>query len=141
MQVECRQDVPPQRSYPTVDVADGRVITQVQKSGQDWVADLGELRHRAGLDVVHTVAHHQLGSVVQRMNEPRDLPEVIREIGVDHHHVVAARGVEASEVGLAVAAAGLLDHPRLGGARDVAATVLATRCRRQQLRRQYRLTV
>ena len=59
-------------------------------------------------------------------DEARDLGEVVGEVGVGHHDVVAARGGEAGEVGAAVAPARLVDDAsRRRRAR-------ARRCRRSE---------
>ncbi len=64
---------------------------EVQEAREQRVADVAvQPRHRAGLDVVHAVAHHELGAVVQLGHEAGDLVEVIREVGVGHHDVLAA---------------------------------------------------
>ena len=88
------------------------------------VADAAQHRHRAGLDGVHPVPHDQLGTAVELADEARDLLEVVREIGVDHHDVVATRRREAGEVGAAVAAPRLVDDPGAGEAGEDAAAVV-----------------
>ena len=88
---------------------------QVEESREDRVADVAvQPRHRARLDVVHPVADHHLGAVLELGDEARDLLEVVGEVGVGHHDVLAAGGGEAGEVGAAVAAAALVDDARAG---------------------------
>jgi len=54
----------------------------------------------------------------------RDLAEVVGEVGVGHHDVLAAGSREAGEIGAAVAAPALEDHPRAGRRRKFRAAVL-----------------
>ena len=81
-------------------------------------------RHRARLDGLHAVAHDELGAAVELADEARDLLEVVREVGVDHHDVVAPGLREAGEVGAAVAAPRLVDDPGAGEAGEDAAAVV-----------------
>ncbi len=83
-----------------------------------------ERRHRARLDGLHPVPHHELCAVVELTDEARDLLEVVREVGVDHHDVIAAGLREAGEVGAPVAAPRLVHDPRTGEAREDAAAVV-----------------
>jgi hypothetical protein len=54
--------------------------------------------HRAGLDPTReAVAHHQVGSGAEPLEERHHAREVVAPIRVAHHHVPAARG-EAAEV-------------------------------------------
>ena len=76
------------------------------------------------MDVVHPVAHDELGAVVEMVDEARDLAEVVREVGVGHDDVAPARGGEARQVGAAVAAARLVHHARAGGRGQLGAAVL-----------------
>ena len=62
--------------------------------------------------------------VVELLDEARDLVEVVGEVGVGHHDVVAARGGEAGQVGAAVAAARLVHDARAGGGGELGAAVL-----------------
>ncbi len=109
-QVEPRQHVAAQRAHPAVGVVDAGAEQQVQEAGQQRVADVAVVpRHRARVDVLHPVADHDVGAVVELGDEPRDLVEVVGQVGVDHHDVAAAGGGEAGQVGAAVAAP-RLDH-------------------------------
>ena len=92
-------------------------------------------RHRARLDVVHAVADHHLRAALQRRDEARDLVEVVRQVGVGHHDVAAARGREAGEVGAAVAAPALDDDARAGLLGERARSRPRSRCRRRPPRR------
>ena len=106
-------------------VRHARAEEEVQDPGQHGVADVAmQPGHRPRLDVVHAVAHHQLCTGPQLGDETRDLAEVISQIGVRHHDVVAPRGGEAGAVCRAVAAPGLKDHARAGRLCDLGAAVL-----------------
>ena len=60
------QHVAAQRAHAAVGVFDARAEEQVQEAREQRVADVAvQPRHRAGLDVVHAVAHHELRAVVQ----------------------------------------------------------------------------
>ena len=61
------------------------------------------------MDVVHPVAHDQLGALVELLDEAGDLGEVVGEVGIGHHDVAALSGGEAAQVGASVAALGLVD--------------------------------
>jgi hypothetical protein len=125
VQVERRQDVPPEGAHSAMDVAHARLAEEVQETAQDRIADVTvQPWHCAGLDAVHPIAHDELSAVVELVDEARDVVEVVRQIGVDHDHVVAARSAEAGEVGAAVAAPRLEDDARAGGAGELAASVL-----------------
>ena len=58
------------------------------------------------------------------VDEARDVAEVVGQVGVGHHDVLAARGGEAGEVGAAVAAPRLVHHERAGVARELRAAVV-----------------
>ena len=78
------------RAHPAVGVADAGAEEEVEDAGEDRVADVAvQPRHRAGLDVVHPVADHDLGAVVELGDEARDVVEVVGQVGVGHHDVVA----------------------------------------------------
>jgi hypothetical protein len=62
--------------------------------------------------------------VLELLEEAGDLAEVVREVGIGHHHVAPAGGGQAGHVRVAVAAAALGDHPRAGGGRQLGAAVL-----------------
>ena len=124
-QVEPRQHVAPQRAHAAVRVADAGAEEDVEDAGEDRVADVAvQPRHRARVDVVHPVAHDELGALVELLDEARDLAEVVREVGVAHHDVAAARGGEAGEVGAAVAAPRLVHDARAGRRGELGGAVL-----------------
>ena len=124
-QVERRQDVAAQAAHAAVRVADARAEEEVQRAAQQRVADVAvDPVHRARLDVVHPVAHDELGAVAQLLDEARDLVEGVRHVGVEHHDVLAARGGEAREVGRAVAAPRLVDDARAGRRGELGAAVV-----------------
>ena len=109
---------------------------QVEEARQQRVADVAvQPRHRARVDVVHAVADHQVGAVLELGDEARDLVEVVGQVGVGHHDVLAARGREAGEVGAAVAAPRLVDDARAGRRRELARCRPRSRCRRRRPRR------
>jgi hypothetical protein len=60
------------------------------------------------------------------LDEARNLLEVVREIGVDHHDVVASSFGEAGEVRTAIAAPRLVYDPRPSQTRENAAAVIGT---------------
>ncbi len=98
---------------------------EVEDSRQHGIADVAvQPWHRAGLDVVHAVAHDQLGACLQLRDEARDLAEVVGEIGVGHHDVLAPSGGEARQIGASVAASGLEDDPCAGRLRDLGTAIL-----------------
>ena len=73
-QVEPRQHVAAQRAHAAVRVADAGAEEDVEDAGEHRVADVAvQPRHRARVDVVHPVAHHELGAVVELLDEARDL--------------------------------------------------------------------
>ena len=120
-----RQDVAPEAAHAAVRVADAGAEEEVQRAAQQRVADVAvDPVHRARLDVVHPVAHHELGAVAQLLDEVRDLVERIRHVGVEHHDVLAARRREAGEVGRAVAAPRLVHDAGAGGRRELGAAVV-----------------
>jgi hypothetical protein len=67
-----------------------------------------------GLDVVHAVAHDELGAVLELLDEAGDVGEVVGQVGVGHDDVLAAGGAEAGQVGGAVAAARLVHDAGAG---------------------------
>ena len=98
---------------------------EVERAGEDRVADVAvQPRHGAGLDAVHAVAHDEVGAVLELLEEARDLAEVVGQVGVGHHDVAAAGGGEAGHVGVAVAAAALVDDAGAGGERERGGVVL-----------------
>ncbi len=124
-QVERRQDVAPESAHPAVRVAHAGAEEEVERSAEQRIADVAmHPVHRARLDVVHPVAHDELGAVAQLLDEPRDVGERIGHVGVEHHDVLAAGGAEAGEVGRAVAAARLVHDTRSGGGGELGAAVI-----------------
>ena len=126
LQVEHREDIAPERSHAAPRVADRSAEEQVEEARHERVADAAQHGHRAGLDGVHPVPHDQLGTAVELLDEARDLLEVVREVGVDHHDVVALGLCEAGEVGAAVAAPRLVHDPGAGETGEDAAAVVGT---------------
>ncbi len=95
-QIEARQHVGAKRAHPAVGVLHAGAEEQVQQARQDRVADVAvKPRHRARLDVVHAIAHHELRPAFQLGHEVRDLVEVVGEVGVGHHDVATSRRGEA----------------------------------------------
>ncbi len=95
-QVEPGQDVAAQAAHAAVGVADAGAEEHVEHAGQHRVADVAvQPGHRARVDVVHPVAHDEVGAVLELLDEARDLAEVVGQVGVAHDDVLAARGGEA----------------------------------------------
>ena len=85
-----RQHVAAQRAHAAVGVVDAGAEQQVEEARQQRVADVAVMpRHRARMDVLHPVADHHVGAVLQLGDEARDLVEVVGEVGVGHHDVSA----------------------------------------------------
>ena len=115
----------PHGAHAAVGVADAGAEEEVEHAGEHRVADVAvQPGHRAGLDVLHPVAHHEVGALLELLDEARDVVEVVGEVGVGHHDVVAARGGEAGQVGAAVAAPRLEHHQRAGVAGQLGAAVV-----------------
>ncbi len=114
-QIEAGQDVAAQGPHPAVGVLDAGAEEEVQHAGEHRVAHVAvQPRHRARVDVVHPVAHDHLGAAVQPLDEPGDVLEVVGEVGVEHHDVLALGRGEPGQVGAAVAAARFVDHAGAG---------------------------
>ena len=98
---------------------------EVEHAGEHRVADVAvEPRHCPGVDLAAQArTHHEVGAVLERLDEARDLGEVVGLVGVAHHDVLAAGGCEAGEVGAAVTLALLVDHPGARLAREVGRAV------------------
>ncbi len=124
LEVEPRQRVAADRAEAAVRVADRRPVDEVEEAGEDRVADAAHQRHRARLDVLHPVSHHELRALIELPDEVGDLLEVVREVRVDHDDVVAAGGREAGEVRAPVPAPGLVHDRRAGGGGELGAAVL-----------------
>ena len=92
-------------------------------------------RHRAGVDVLHPVADHHVGAGFELGDEPRDLVEVVGQVGVGHHDVAAAGSGEAGQVSAAVAALGARRTTlRPGRLRQRGRCRRRSRCRRRRPR-------
>ena len=134
-QVQPGQHVAADRPHAAVRVADAGAEQEVEDAGQDRVADVAvQPRHGAGMDVVHPVAHHELGAGLELLDEARDLVEVVGEVGVGHHDVAAAGGGEAGEVRAAVAASRLASRRGRRRRRRARRSGPPTRCRRRRPR-------
>ena len=91
--------VPAYCAHAAVRVPHAGAEEEVEDAREHRVADVAvQPRHRARLDVVHPVAHHEVGAVLELLDEARDLGEVVREVGVGHHDV-ARRGRRRSRPG------------------------------------------
>ncbi len=88
----AREHVAAQRAHAAVGVVDAGAEEEVEHAGQDRVADVAvQPRHRARLDVVHPVADHEVGAVLAARATKRGIVvEVVGEVGVGHHDVLAA---------------------------------------------------
>ncbi len=117
-QVKPGQHVAPERPHPAMGVVDAGPEQQIQEARQQRVADVAvKPRHRPGVDVLHPVADHHVGAVVELGHEPGDLREVVGEVRVGHQDVAAPRDGESRHVGAPVAPLGLVhdERPRRGG--------------------------
>ena len=124
-QVEAGQHVAADGAHAAVGVLDARAEEEVEHPGEHGVAHVAvQPGHGARVDVVHPVAHHQLGTAVEAVDEAGDVLEVVGEVGVEHHDVLALCRREAGQVCAAVAAARLVDHAGAGGLGQGGAAVL-----------------
>ena len=124
-QVERVEHIATQRAHATVGVAHAGAEEEVEQARQDRVADVAVVPgHRAGFDVLHPVAHHQLRSAVELADEVGDLIEVVGQVGVRHDDVVAASRGKPGQICAAVAAAALDDHARACAGGELGAAVL-----------------
>ena len=131
-QVQALQDLTAHAAHAAVGVADAGAIEQIQEPCQQRIADIaGAAMASPRLDVVHAVPDHDLGAVLHRRQELRDLLEVVRQVGVEHHDVLAAGRVKAGQIGRAVTAATLLDDGCARPRGDLAAPVARSCCRRR----------
>ena len=124
-QVQPGEHVAADPAHAAVGVLDPGPVEEVEHPREHWVAHVAvQPRHRPGVDVVHPVAHHEVGALLELAHEARDLLEVVGEVGVHHHDVAAARGREAGEVGAAVPALLLAHHDRTRPLRQLGAAVI-----------------
>ena len=106
-------------------VADAGAKEQIEDTREHWVTDVSvQPRHRPGMDVAHAVAHHELGACVKPPDEPRDVVEVIGEVGVGHHDIVAGGRRKSGHVGAAVAPPPLVNDPCASGLGELSAAVI-----------------
>ena len=112
-QIQLGQHVASERAHPAVGVIDPGPEQQVEKAREQRVADVAVMPgHRARVDVLHPVADHHVGAVLQLGEEVRDLAEVVGEIGVGHHDVATSCHSEPRHVGASIAPLWLVDHDR-----------------------------
>ena len=124
-QIEAWQHVAAQGAHAAVRVVDAGAERMFSNPGQQRVADVAVMpRHRARMDVVHPVADHHVGAVLELAQEVGDLVEVVGEVGVGHHDVRAAGGGEPGQIGAAVAALGFAHDERARGRRQLGAAVV-----------------
>ena len=124
-QVELEQALAAEGAHAAVGVAHAGAEEEVEGAREQRVADVAvQPRHRAGLDAVHAVAHDEVGARLELGQEARDLAEVVGQVGVGHHDVAPAGGAEAGHVGVAVAAAALVDDAGAGLDRQCRAVVV-----------------
>ena len=110
VEVERRQRVAADRSHAAVRVGDLHAEEDVEHARQDRVADEAvEERHRVAVDrPLEARADDEVVSLLELVDERRELLQRVGLVGVAHDDVLAARFCEAREVGAPVAA------PRLG---------------------------
>jgi hypothetical protein len=102
-----------------------RTEEEIENSAEHRVTDVPvQPGHRSRMDVVHTVADHEVGPGLQRLEKARDLLEVIGQVGVGHHHVAPLGGAEACQVGAAIPSAWLVGDVRAGARGDLGAAVV-----------------
>ena len=106
----CRQRVAAHGAHAAVRVRDLDAEQEVQHPGEDRVADEAvQERHRVTVDrPLEARADDEVVSLLEAIDERRELLQGIRLVGVAHHDVLAARLCEPREVCASVAA------PRLG---------------------------
>ena len=75
-------------------------------------------------------AHHQVGAGAQRGEEPRQRAEIVGAVRVAHQHEPATRRGDPAGQGVAVAAAGHVDHTRAGRRGQGRRAVACCHCRR-----------
>lgn len=96
-------------------VAHAGVVERVQEPRQERVPDVFvERRHRAVLDfALEPAPHHHVGVALHDLfQQPRELPEVVRRVGVPDDDVLAAAALERVPVGVPVARFVRLDDDR-----------------------------
>ena len=114
-QVEPRQQVAAEGAHAAVGVGNARAEEEVEQAGQDRISDVAvQPRHGSLVDFREAVADHHVGALLERLQEARDLGEIVGVVGVTHEDVGAARGSEAGQVGGAVALARLVHDTRAG---------------------------
>lgn len=74
----ARQAVAPEGPQAAVRVADGCPVDDVHEAREEWVADAREPRHRAGLDALQPVAHHELRALVEFVDVSEGSPRKTR---------------------------------------------------------------
>jgi hypothetical protein len=98
---------------------------EVEDPGEHRVTDIAvEPGHRTGLDALHAVAHHEVGALVELRHEAGNVAEVVGEVGVGHHDVLALCGGEAGAVSAPVTAPRLVHDHGAGRARELGAAVV-----------------
>ena len=111
MEVELRRGVLADRAHPAVGVRDLDAEEEVEHPGQDRVSDEPvQERHRVAVDrPLEARAHDEVVTLLEPVDERRELLERIRLVGVAHDDVLAPRLLEAGQIRAAVAAAKLGD--------------------------------
>ena len=128
MPVDCRSSlarrVAAHGAHAAVCVADRCAVKQIEETGEERIPEPRQQSHRARLHALHAVAHHELRPGVQFRDEARDLREVVRQVGVDHHHVVTGGVLESRQISAPVPAPVLDDDRRARAPRQVGAPVI-----------------
>jgi hypothetical protein len=103
-----------------VEVAHRDAEEDAPGGGEHRVAEVAVQRgHGSGLDGAgEAVAHNQVVALVERRQEAGQMLEVVAGVGVGHHDVLAAGGLDAGDERRAVAAGGDVDDARAFDQRD-----------------------
>jgi hypothetical protein len=124
--IVVREDVDVERPEPGVGIAHAGVVERVQEPRQERVPDvLVERGHRAVLDVsLEPAPHDHIGVAIDDLlQQPWELLEVIRRVGVADDDVLAATAREGVPIGVAVSGFIGLDDDCAFFASDVRGTI------------------
>jgi hypothetical protein len=127
-QVHAAQRLTGDAPHPAVDVAEVTAVQTVQDPGRGWRAEVPmQSGHRSWLDrTLPARAHRVLGAAAHRVDEGRELAEVVGAVGVTHDHVLAAHVRQGVEVGAAESALGGLEDTRPASQSELGCAVRRT---------------